>query len=358
MGSYNKTPHLGRNRAGRYEIRWTENRRSRSRSTGTDDHGRAQQALADFINRREAVEAARKDPTVAWALDTYMVEHIRPHAADVAAHEVRVRWLKTWAGSMRVAELRPGHGRKYATVRRSGKVGASPGSEGTIRRELGILQAALNYAVREHGVEKDSVPVLARPDRPSPREHWLTRDQVDAMLDWFATREREERMSRAHRFVVLGLATAARKGAIEALEWRHVDRAHGLVRYDLQVRVQTRKRRVAVPIAAWLHPYLDRMQAERETVWVLDHDGDIRGAFDYAMRCLARDTGDESYTSTTRHTLRHTAATLALQNGATIWQVAGMLGDSPSTVMDIYGHHGKENIQGAVDSWRAGNGAG
>lgn len=351
MATYTKAPRLAQNSRGIYEIRWTaEGRRSRTKSTGTRNHAEAQQALADFLSGRQAAQEARQDPTLAWAMDLYLEEHIRPHAADVRRITIIARWVKAWAGERRVSSLVPRDGLKYAAARRSGEVG-QPAGDGTIRRELGALQAALNLLVEERILEDDQVPRLRRPQAPAPRDQWLTEEQVRVMLTWFADRELGRRMSRAHRFVVLALATASRKTAIEQLAWAHVDRRHGLIRFDQQVRVQTNKRRVPVPIADWLEPYLDRMAAERETDLVLDHDGHIRGAFEHAMDLLARETGDKTYRRLTRHALRHTAATLALRNGATIWQVAGLLGDSPSAIMKIYGHHAPDNTRGAAQCW-------
>lgn len=352
MATYSKAPRLGVNSRGIYEIRWTETgRRSRTRSTGTRNHGEAQQALADFLNGRQEAQEARQDPTVAWAMREYLEGHIRPYAADVGRIEVIVRWVEAWAGQRRVSSLVPRDGLRYAADRRSGKVGRGPASEGTIRRELGALQAALYYLVEERVIAADQVPVLRRPKAPRPSDSWLTEDQVRVMLDWFNERDAGQRMSRAHRFVVLAIATASRKRAIEQLTWAHVDLAHGLIRYDRQVAVQTRKRRVVVPIADWLRPYLERMTVERETALVLDHDGDIRAAFEHAMAQLTKATGDDTYQALTRHALRHTAATLALRHGATIWQVAGLLGDSPSSVMSTYGHHAPDNTKGAAQLW-------
>lgn len=354
MATYTKAPRLGVNSRGIYEIRWTEEgRRSRTRSTGTRNHGEAQQALADFLSGRQAVQEARQDPTVAWAMRAYLEGHIRPYAADTGRIEIIARWVEAWAGKRRVSSLVPRDGLRYAAERRSGNVGRGPAGEGTIRRELGALQAALYYLAEERIIAADQVPVLRRPRAPAASDQWLTEDQVRVMLDWFDQRDAGQRMSRPHRFVVLALATASRKRALEQLSWTDVDLPQGLVRFDRQVAVQTRKRRVRVPIADWLLPYLERMTLERETALVLDHDGDIRAAFDHAMALLARDTGKPVYASLTRHALRHTAATLALRGGATIWQVAGLLGDSPASVMSVYGHHAPDNTKGAAQAWWA-----
>ncbi len=84
---------------------------------------------------------------------------------------------------------------------------------------------------------------------------------------------------------------------------------------------------------------------------MLDHDGAIWHPFEHVMALLARETGDETYRQLTRHALRHTSATLALRNGATVWQVAGLLGDTPSSVMTTYGHHAPDDTRGAAQCW-------
>lgn len=48
------------------------------------------------------------------------------------------------------------------------------------------------------------------------------------------------------------------------------------------------------------------------------------------------------------HTLRHTAATWAMQNGAPLWEAAGYLGMSEKTLRDTYGHHHPDFMSGAI----------
>jgi len=47
----------------------------------------------------------------------------------------------------------------------------------------------------------------------------------------------------------------------------------------------------------------------------------------------------------TPHVLRHTCASWALWNGATIWAVAGLIGADASTVERVYGHHRKPDSE-------------
>ena len=52
----------------------------------------------------------------------------------------------------------------------------------------------------------------------------------------------------------------------------------------------------------------------------------------------------------TPHTLRHTAATWLMQNGAPLWEAAGYLGMSEKTLRETYGHHHPDYMRGAVEA--------
>jgi len=50
----------------------------------------------------------------------------------------------------------------------------------------------------------------------------------------------------------------------------------------------------------------------------------------------------------TPHTLRHTAATWAMQNGADLWETAGYLGMTVEMLERVYGHHHPDHQAGAA----------
>jgi integrase len=53
----------------------------------------------------------------------------------------------------------------------------------------------------------------------------------------------------------------------------------------------------------------------------------------------------------TPHVLKHTCATLMLQNKVSTWDVAGVLGTSEAVIRKTYGHHSIEHLRTAVDVW-------
>jgi integrase len=53
----------------------------------------------------------------------------------------------------------------------------------------------------------------------------------------------------------------------------------------------------------------------------------------------------------TPHVLKHSCATLMLQNRISTWDVAGVLGTSEAVIRKTYGHHSVEHLRAAVDVW-------
>jgi site-specific recombinase XerD len=49
--------------------------------------------------------------------------------------------------------------------------------------------------------------------------------------------------------------------------------------------------------------------------------------------------------------LRHSCATLLLQNGVSTWRVARLLGTSEQVIQRTYGHHCIEDLREAVGVW-------
>lgn len=111
----------------------------------------------------------------------------------------------------------------------------------------------------------------------------------------------------------------------------------------------TNKRRTPASIPSHLLAHLKRWKAEG-CIWAVEYQGarvgDVKRAFAKAV-----ETADLS--GCTPHTLKHTAITWALQNGAEIWQAAGYFATSPETIEKVYGHHSpayQETAKRAVES--------
>lgn len=348
-------PHLETNDAGYYEIRWTEGRRSRRVSARTKDPREAQVFLAGFIWEREkhggrAPDKATVADVLGWYWDEHVVEHV---IAKRRIKECRGR-LVEGLGDVLVSGLEA-ELQRFVDRRRAGKIGMRPCGDATIRKELGVLSAACNHAVRTKRIA--AAPYIKRPASPEARDRWLTREEAArllaaAQLQQGHTRtgkrghraplSEEHRLPRLYRFVMLGLETASRPEALISLRWEQVDLHGRLIMLNPVGRRQTRKRRPPVPISRTLHAVLLRAWGERVSDYVLDHPGAVSRSFRTAVKA-------SKLVDVTPYTLRHTWATWAALDGVSLWKIAKMLGDTVATVEKNYAHHHPDYLRDAVD---------
>jgi len=351
----NRGPYLAPNRHGTYDIAWTENGRSRRRSTGTPDFREAQKHLARFLMQhdREAYRELVKtrillvrdilgDPAAPDGED-YWHEHVLEKVVGRDTQRYAIQKLVAHFGDMEVRQVDPADVAAYVRRRRAGDLG-KPSKDGTIARELSVLVAAVRHAVRARRVKADDAPRVELPPPSPPKDRWLTKEEATRLLE--AARQAkggDGRLPRVYRFIVLALMTASRRTAILELKKDQIDLENGLIRLNPAGRRQTKKRRPPVPISDELRPVLERMMSEASSAYLLDHPGSVRAAFD---RAVAR-AGLEDVTP---HTLRHTWATWAAQAGVDMWKIAGVLGDTLATVERTYAHHHPNYLRGAVNA--------
>ena len=143
------------------------------RSTGTRNRRAAEGALARYLAERDRPSGpATPDAlTAAEALELYGTEHA-PTVKDPVRIGHAIAALVPIVGSLPVAALTSEVCRRYAKAR-----GKAPG---TIRKELGTLQAALNYCHAEGYLS--AAPKLRLPAKPPARDRWLTRGEVAKLL--------------------------------------------------------------------------------------------------------------------------------------------------------------------------------
>lgn len=204
--------------------------------------------------------------------------------------------------------------------------------DGRGRRDLSILQAAVRYWHREYG-PLDSVPTVVLPPRGPARDRWLTRSEAARLL-WAA-----RHIEHLKRFVLIGLHTGSRAGAIFALRWDWIDFERGVLRRRGAGEVdRDTKRRPQVRVSRRLLSFLRRWRDADggQSDYVVNYRGKrisrIREPWD-AVRERANLPG------VTPHVLRHTRATWLMQAGIPVWEAAGHLGMTAAVLEAVYGHH-------------------
>lgn len=312
-------------------------RRVKRLSLGTGDDIEARDKFAAFLTAGEGIRKPRSlggKITVAEILDDYMSEHVEPRVLDKRRARETVAMLREHFSLLQVCDINHDNVSRYCELRAAGAIGRQSTGP-THRRDLAILVAAINRAVKHRRLNRAEVPYIELPDASEPRDRWLTHAELTRLFS------ASKKFTRCYRFVMLAYYTASRKKALETLTWFQVDLATKKIALAKPGERKTKKRRPVVPISPKLLPMLLEADKEKDTEYVLGNPGKIDRTF--ATAC--RRAGLENVTP---HVLRHTRATHLLQGGVDPWAVAGLLGDTVDTVLKTYGHHCPDHLRDAL----------
>ena len=200
--------------------------------------------------------------------------------------------------------------------------------EATVRRELGVLQAALNHA-HDEAILLHPIKVKL-PAEAVPRDRWLTRSEAARLVRAASPHVR--------RFILLSLYTGRRATAVLDLTWTRVDLERGVIRFRPEGEAETNKRRGRAPIARQLAGHLRRWKrlSGRAT-----HVITFRGErLDSIKKGIARAAERAGIEGVTPHVLKHTAITWACMDPRlSVEGAAEFFDTSPATIRKHYWHH-------------------
>lgn len=208
--------------------------------------------------------------------------------------------------------------------------------DGTIRTELGCLRTCLAWAENSHLIP--AAPRIELPHTPQPRDRYLTRNEVERLLD--AASAPHIRIA-----ILLMVTTAGRIGALLDLTWDRVDlnrRVIKLAPNDLGPR----KGRATVPINDSLMAALQGAKLSSISDYVIEWGGrkvtSIRTGFDAAVKRAG-------IAHCTRHDLRRTAGRFMAEAGVPIEEIAEYLGHSnPNITRATYARFSPQHLRKAA----------
>jgi integrase len=321
-----------------YYLRYTDPR-GRRRETKIGRHGditteqarkRAAQLKAsitlggDPAGERDRMRAV---PTFA----AFVAERFMPHARDTirshAEYEamMRLRLLPAF-GRLRLDEITVAG---VAEFRRD--LIAEGLSSARVNRHLAVLRSSLNLALRWDlfaGRNPAQSPGMLREE---PRERFLTEVELRALM--LALGQDADRV--AASAVALLALTGARKAEVLGARWEHVDFDHRLLTVPLSK--SGRRRHVVLPDAAIAVLELQPRAPDQPFVFPSARRPgkpveDVRGVWARA-KTSARLPNDLRL-----HDLRHNFASLAINGGASLYEVGRLLGHSQLSTTARYAH--------------------
>jgi integrase len=207
---------------------------------------------------------------------------------------------------------------------------------------LDIISGLLTAAVEEYEILANN-PLLRvrKPKASHGRERFLSQEECARVL----TACQHSRSAALYPLVVLAIATGCRKNELRTLRWRDVDLVRGALRL---ARTKNGERR-AVPLASVALEVLRAWHGRSEgtAVWVFPskdghRPGNVSKAW-YTARCKA---GLPDFRF---HDLRHTAASYLAMSGASLVEVAHILGHKTLRMVQRYSHFTDEHTRRTVE---------
>ena len=264
----------------------------------------------------------------------YIDNHIRPNIGDIPLEKLTALDIQKLC-------------KKLLTKGRVDRLEAKGQPKGlsakTVRNIHQILSSALKLAQEQRIILANPAERCALPKVEHREMKTLPVEQLQSFL-------REARESGVFELYYLELATGLRRGELLGLKWEDIDLQKGDLRVKRQISringevveapLKTKNAYRTLPLA---EDTVDILKEQRKKVgsspWVFPSPNGGPISPDSVLHMLHRVLKRAGLPRVRFHDLRHTFATLALQNGVDIKTVSGMLGHfSAGFTLDTYAH--------------------
>lgn len=275
--------------------------------------------------------------TVADLLQAYEQEYLPTKAGSTQYQYLRLyRRFRQELGSMPLVALTPEVLRTWRDALRQRHYLA-----GTIRKYLTALSGPLTVAVRDyHWLENNPLRSVAKPPQPPHRERCLSAEERERLLR-ACQRSRHPHL---HLAVVVALSTGARKNELLQRTWDDLDLERGTLRL---AHTKNGERRAVPLVGQALTLLRQRAAAGQRSRWVFPrNDGQKPGFIDRPWVTACRSAALEDFHF---HDLRHTAASYLAMSGASLREIADVLGHKSLTQTMRYAHLTAPYTRGVVE---------
>jgi integrase len=337
-----------RNASGRYVVRWRQDGQNRQRTFTT-------KADADLwqseVTRRKRLGGLATFDGGRDTLDEFVAGHWAPDLAVDLAPATRRGYANLYSahiaptfGAVRLRDITPRRVAAWRTSRERAGAGAK-----ALREAHTLLGGILAYAVELEMVETNAARAVRRRKRPKPRRaEALSVEQVERI---------RQHLEPAWATLVAVLAyTGMRPGEALHLRWRDIAGEELYVggSFDLTASEakttktgEVRDVRLIAPLAQDLAEWRMRSGRPSANAPVLPHPSGStwtknlwgnfgRRTWQPAVAAAGVERGDGR--SIVPYDLRHTAASLMLAEGLSVFEVAEQLGHGPEQTLRTYGH--------------------
>ena len=212
----------------------------------------------------------------------------------------------------------------------------------TVRNINQVISSAMDFAVAQKIIPENPCKAVALPKVEHKEMQTIPAEQLQAFLQ-------EAKATGVYEMYYIELATGLRRGELLGLKWTDIDWNNGIIkvrrqvaRVDGQIVEAPLKTKNSYRTVTISQPAIEVLKQQKEKtndeyVFPSLNGGPISP--DSVNNMLKRVLARAGIPKVRFHDLRHTFATIALQNGVDIKTVSGMLGHfSAGFTLDTYAH--------------------
>ena len=236
--------------------------------------------------------------------------------------------------------------RKLMTKGRVERVEAKQQPKGlsakAVRNINQVISSALDFAVAQKIIPENLCKAVALPKVEHKEMQTIPAEQLQAFLQ-------EAKATGVYEMYYIELATGLRRGELLGLKWTDIDWKNGIIKVRRQVArvdgqiveapLKTKNSYRTVTISQQAIEVLKQQKEKTNDEYVFPSPNGGPISPDSVNNMLKRVLARAGIPKVRFHDLRHTFATIALQNGVDIKTVSGMLGHfSAGFTLDTYAH--------------------
>lgn len=217
-------------------------------------------------------------------------------------------------------------------------------SPATATRYLAALSHVFTVAIREWGwCDNNPVKDVTKPKEPRGRVRFLSDEEREKLFD----AAKKSNSKYLYSIIVLCLATGARKMEILGLKWSEIDFENSIITIPTQRTKNGEPKPLHISkFTANLLMLLNGQRGGSDLVFEGPLSGkpiDIRASWG----AILKKTGIKDFRF---HDLRHSAASALAMNGASLAEIAEILGHKSLNMVKRYAHFSTAHTQKVVDS--------
>lgn len=210
----------------------------------------------------------------------------------------------------------------------------------TVNRMLASISHAFSKAHEWEWAEQNPVKGVSRMTEPQGRDRYLKDEERQALLDACKALD-----STLYLIVVIALSTGARRGEIVGLEWSDIHWKQGFATLCDTKNSETR----AMPLVGLAMELLKEHRENRQLTdkLVFPHPGDRTRPWNF--EALWRKAKKAAEVEDFRfHDLRHSAASYLAMGGASLAEIAEILGHKTLQMVKRYSHLSTDHVSSVV----------